>query len=249
MKSLAAILSFVLAGTAAAQEPARDALKDFKIGDRVELLLKNGFSVQGEIVSTDPKVTEVEKMKVIVIDIGYEYPELKGHVGVERIHVKSARKLPLLGDKEIQQREKARQEALKRMEAEDMARRARIAAQEMEEERARKEAEKQAQAEKLKGLGADLEAKAEMLKKGAELHAKFPESAGWGSDEKMKALALKPITHVPLTMDEREFMANYETWVKYKAYLAEQKSKEKEKEAVEELKKETPAPKPEEPPK
>jgi hypothetical protein len=243
MKPLTALLVLALAGTAAAQDPPRDPLKDLKIGDRVEVYLKNGFSFQGEIVSVDPKVTEVEKMKIITLDIGYEYPELKGHLGIERIHIKSARKLPMLGDKEIQQREKARQEALKRMEAEDMARRARIAARDLEMEKERKEAEKKEKAEKLKGLGADLEAKAEVLKKGAELYSRFPPEAGWGP-EKANEIAKKTITRVPATQDERDFISNLEIWLKYRDYLQEQNQKEKEKEAVEEVKKEEPAPAP-----
>jgi hypothetical protein len=250
MKALScAAIVLALAGSAAAQEPSRDPLKEFKIGDRVELLLKNGFSLQGQIISTDPKVTELEKMKVITIDIGWEYPELKGHVGVERIHVKGARRLPRLEPKDLEARDKARQAALKRMETEDSARRARIAARDAEAEAERKAAEELEKAEKLKGVGADLEAKAETLKKGAELHARFPESAGWGT-EKLKAIGLKTITQVPATTEEREFMANYETWVKYKTYLEEEKTKEKAKEAVEGPKKEPePAPKPEEAPK
>ena len=63
MKPIAALLVLVLAGPLAAQEPVRDPLKDFKIGDRVELILKNGYSFQGEIISTDPKSQDVEKMK------------------------------------------------------------------------------------------------------------------------------------------------------------------------------------------
>jgi len=247
MKPLAILLVLALAGTAAAQDPPRDPLKDIKVGDRVELILKNGFSIQGQLISLDPKVTEVEKMKVIVLDIGYEYPELKGHVGVERVHVKSSRKLARLELKDLENREKARQEALKRMETEDMARRARMAERDIEIEKERKEAEKKEKAEKMKGLGKDLEAKAEMLKKGAELHAKFPESGGWGV-EKAKAIGVKTITHVPASTEEREFLENFETWVKYKSYLEEQKSKEKETEAVEDVKKEpTPAPKGEAP--
>ncbi|HZN61849.1 MAG TPA: hypothetical protein VFC90_05540 [Planctomycetota bacterium] len=253
MKSLVALLFLAVAGPAAAQaqDPPRDPLKDFKIGDRIELILRNGFSIMGEIIAVDPKTTDVTKMKVITLDVGWEYPELKGHIGVERIHVKAARRLPHLGDKEVKAREKARQDALKRMEAEDNSRRALIAARDLEAEEERKAAEKKEQAEKLKGLGKDLEAKAEMLKKGAELHAKYPESAGWGV-EKMKAIGMKTITQVPATTDERDFMQNYETWVKYKAYLEEQKTKEKENEAVEGVKKEpapAPAPKPEEAPK
>jgi hypothetical protein len=248
MKSLVVLLFLAVAGTAAAQEPARDPLKDFKVGDRIELILRNGFSIMGEIIAVDPKATELEKMKVITLDVGWEYPELKGHVGVERIHVKAAKKLPHLGDKEVQAREKARQDALKRMEGEDNARRARIAARDLELEEERKAAEAKDQAEKMKGLGADLEAKAAMLKKGAELYAKFPESAGWGP-EKLKAIGLKTITQVPASADEREFLANYETWQKYKTYLEEQKNEEKKKEAVGEVKKEpAPAPKPEEAP-
>src|SRR5687767_14483056 len=96
MKSPLALLFLSFAGVAAAQEPSRDPLKDFKLGDRVELSLKNGFAVQGEIITIDPKVTDVEKMNVITLDIGWEYPELKGHIGVERIHVKAARKLGIL---------------------------------------------------------------------------------------------------------------------------------------------------------
>lgn len=249
MKSLLALLFLSSAGVAAAQEPSRDPLKDFKLGDRVELSLKNGFSVQGEIITIDPKVTDLEKMKVITLDIGWEYPELKGHIGVERIHVKSARKLGILSQKELETRDKARQEALKRMEAEDMARRARIAARDQEIEAERLAAEKAEKAEKLKGLGADLQAKAEMLKKGADLHARFPEAGGWGAD-RLKAIGLKTITRVPATAEERDFLANYETWVQYKTYLADQKTKEKETEAVEDVKKEPgPAPKPEETPK
>ena len=246
MKSLAALLVLALAGSAAAQEPAKDKdpLKEFKLGDRVELNLKNGFSVQGEIISIDPKVTEVRLMQVITLDIRWEYPELTGHVGVERVHVKSARKLPRLEEKDIQERDKARKEALKRMEAEDGARRARIAAREIEIEKERKAADERDKAEKLKGLGAELEAKAGMLKKGAELHARFPEADGWGA-EKLKAIGMKTITQVPRTPEEAAFLENYDAWTKYKTYLEEQKSnKEKEKEAVEEVKKEpAPAPK------
>lgn len=247
MRSLIALLFLTGAGVAAAQESARDALKDLKLGDRVELFLKNGFSVQGEIISVDPKITEVEKMKVIMLDIGWEYPELKGHVGVERIHVKGSRKLDRLSQKELEARDKARQEALRRMESEDMARRARIAARDQELEVERMAAEKKEKAEKMKGLGKELEAKAEMLKKGAEVHGKFPESAGWGPD-RMKQIAQKTITRVPATMEEREFAENIDLWIQYRNYLEEQKTKEKEKEAVEDVKKE-PAPKPEEAPK
>lgn len=249
MKALIALLFLAAARPAAAQDPPRDPLKDFKLGDRVELFLKNGFSVQGEIISIDPKITELEKMKVITIDIGWEYPELKGHVGVEKINIKSAKKLDRLSQKELEARDKARQEALKRMETEDMARRARIAARDQELERERLDAEKAEKAEKLKGLAADLAAKAEMLKKGADLHAKFPESAGWGQ-EKLKAIGQKTFTKVPITPEEKEFMGSYDAWLQYKSYLEEQKSKEKEKEAVEDVKKEpAPAPKPEEAPK
>jgi len=249
MKSLVALLFLAVAGPAAAQaqDPPRDPLKDFKIGDRIELILRNGFSIMGEIIAVDPKTTDVTKMKVITLDVGWEYPELKGHIGVERIHVKAARRLPHLGDKEVKAREKARQDALKRMEAEDNSRRALIAARDLEAEEERKAAEKKEQAEKLKGLGKDLEAKAEMLKKGAELHARFPESAGWGPD-KMNQIVLKTRTQVPANADEAEFAKNIEVWMQYKAYLAELKTKEKEKEAVEDVKKE-PAPKPEEAPK
>ena len=247
MRSAIALLFLLGAGVASAQEPAKDGLKDLKLGDRVEIFLKNGFSFQGELISLDPKVTEVDKMKVITVDIGWEYPELKGHIGVERIHVKSARKLPRLSQKELETRDKARQEALRRMESEDMSRRARIAARDQELEAERQAAEKVEKAEKMKGVGKDLEAKADMLKKGAELHAKFPESAGWGP-AKMNQIVLKSRTQVPATAQEAEFAANIETWIQYKAYLDEQKTKEKEKEAVEDVKKE-PAPKPEEAPK
>ena len=243
MKSIAALFVLALAGPAAAQEPARDPLKDFKVGDRVELILKNGFSFQGEIISIDPKNLDVEKMKVIHLDIGWEYPELKGLVGVERIHVKNARRLPHLSAKEVEARNKARQEALKRMESEDMARRARIAARDQELERERLASEKLEKAERMKGLGADLEAKAEMLKKGAELHARFPESAGWGA-KRLEAIGQKTITQVPRTEDERDFLANYDTWLKYKVYIEAEKDKEKEKEAVEEIKEPAPAPEP-----
>jgi hypothetical protein len=243
MKPIAALLVLVLAGPLAAQEPVRDPLKDFKIGDRVELILKNGYSFQGEIISTDPKSQDVEKMKVIHLDIGWEYPELKGLVGVERIHVKTARRLPHLSAKEVEARNKARQEALKRMETEDMARRARIAARDQELERERLAAEKLEKAEKMKGLGADLEAKAEMLKKGAELHARFPESAGWGA-KRLEAIGQKTITQVPRTADERDFLANYDTWLTYKNYLAEQESTKKETEAVKETIEPAPAPAP-----
>jgi hypothetical protein len=247
MKPLAILLVLALAGTAAAQDPPRDPLKDIKVGDRVELILKNGFSIQGQLIALDPKVTEVEKMKVIVLDIGYEYPELKGHVGVERVHVKSSRKLARLELKDLEIREKARQEALKRMETEDMSRRARMAERDIEIEKERKEAEKKEKAEKMKGLGADLQAKAELLKKGAEFYAKFPPSAGWGQ-EKAKEITQKAFTHVPVTADEREFMGGIELWMSYRNYVEEQKSKEKEKEAVEDVKKEpSPAPKEEAP--
>ena len=172
MKALVAVLFAAVSTTALAQDPPRDPLKDFKVGDRVELVLVTGFSVQGQIIARDPKISELPKMTVITLDIGWEYPELKGHVGVERIHIKTAKKLPILTPDDLAARDKARAEALKKMEAEDQGRRARLAEREIEIEKSRRDAEKKEKAaEKMKGVGAELEAKAEMIKKGAELFA------------------------------------------------------------------------------
>ncbi|HTF57858.1 MAG TPA: hypothetical protein VK661_11560 [Planctomycetota bacterium] len=242
MKALSALLVLTFPTLAAAQEGPQDPLKDIKIGDRVQLELRTGFSIQGQIISTDPKITAIEKMPVITLDVSWEYPELRGHLGVERIHIKSVKKLPRLSAAELEARDKARQEALKKMGAEDMARRARMAETDLEVEKAKKAAEKKEKGEKLKGVGADLEAKAEMIKKGAELYAKFPPSEGWGP-EKAKEIAQKTITRVPATDEEREFISNMDVWLQYQNYL-----KEKEKAAVEE-EKPAPAPKKEEAPK
>lgn len=239
MRTYSLLFVLAFAGPAAAQDPPRDPLKDLKLGDRVEINLKTGFSIQGKLIAIDPKVTELEKMQVITLDISWEYPELKGHVGVERIHIKSSRKLPVLTPDELAARDKARQEALKKMETEDTARRARMAEREMEIEKTRREAEKREKAEKMKGVGAELEAKAEMMKKGAELFAKFPPEGGWGPD-RAKQIAQKTITNVPATPDEREFIANIALWLQYRSYLEEKKLKGKEEEAVEEPKKEPP---------
>jgi hypothetical protein len=241
MKALSCLLILAFPALAAAQEGPRDPLKDIKIGDRVQVELRTGFSIQGQIISTDPKITAVEKMPVITLDVKWEYPELKGYVGIERIHIKSVTKLPRLDAKELEARDKAREEALKKMMAEDSARRARMAETELEGERAKKEAEKKEKGEKLKGVGAELEAKAEMLKKGAELYAKYPPSDGWGP-EKAKEIAQKTITKVPATEAERDFISNMDVWLQYQNYL-----KEKEKAAVE--KEPAPEPRKEEAPK
>jgi len=242
MKALSVLLVLACPALAAAQEAPRDPLKDIKIGDRVQIELRTGFSIQGQIISTDPKVTAIEKMPVITLDVKWEYPELRGYVGVERIHIKSVTKLPRLEAKDLEARDKAREEALKKMGAEDAARRARMAETEIEAEKAKKEAEKKEKGEKLKGVGADLEAKAAMIKKGAEIYAKFPPSDGWGPD-KAKEIAQKTITKVPATTDELDFMSNIDAWMQYQNYL-----KEKEKAVVEE-EKPAPAPKKEEAPK
>ena len=242
MKALSALLVLTFPALAAAQEGPQDPLKDIKIGDRVQLELRTGFSIQGQIISTDPKITAIEKMPVITLDVSWEYPELRGHLGVERIHIKSVKKLPRLSAAELEARDKARQEALKKMGAEDMARRARMAETDLEVEKAKKAAEKKEKGEKLKGVGAELEAKAEMIKKGAELFNRFPPSEGWGP-EKAKDIAQKTITKVPATEDEREFISNIDLWLQYQNYI-----KEKEKAAVEE-EKPAPAPKKEEAPK
>jgi hypothetical protein len=246
MKPLAVLLALVFVPSAAAQDAPRDPFKDFRVGDRVEVQLRNGFTITGQILSNDPKVTTLEKMQVIILDIGWEYPELRGHVGVERIHTKSVKKLPKLSADELEARDKARQAALRRMEEEDAARRSRMVERELEAEKARREAEKKEKLEKSKGLGADLEAKAGMLKKGAELFAKFPPSEGWGQD-KIKAISMKAVARVPTTNDEREFAENFTVWFEYKKYLEDEALKAKEKEAVEvpkpEVKKEEP-PKP-----
>jgi len=246
MKPLAVLLTLAFVPAASAQDAPRDPFKDFKVGDRIQISLRSGFVLQGQILSSDPKVTTLEKMQTIILDVQWEYPELKGHIGVERIHVKSVKRLPILSKEELAERDKARQAALKRMDAEDMARRSRLAEREIEIENARREAEKKEKLEKSKGLGADLEAKAELLKKGAALHEKFPPSAGWGP-EKLKEISMKTITKVPATNDEREFAENIATWLEYKKYLEDEAMKTKEKEAVEgpkpEVKKEEP-PKP-----
>ena len=243
MKALVAALVLALPSLASAQEGTQDPLKELKVGDRVELTLRTGFSIQGQIIATDPKVTALDKMPVITVDVSWEYPELKGHLGVERIHIKSARKLPKLTAAELEARDKLRRDALKKMDLEDAARRARMAETDLEVEKAKKAAEKKDKVEKSKGAGADLEAKAAMIKKGADLYARFSPSDGWGPD-KAKDIAQKAVAKVPPTTDELDFMNNIEVWLQYQSYL-----KEKEKAVEEEKPAPAPEPKKEEAPK
>jgi len=148
---------------------------------------------------------------------------------------------------DLEAREKARQESLQRMASEDSARRARQAQQDMEEERVRQEALKKAEEAKKSGVAEDLRAEAELIEKGAKIFAKFPVSAGWGQ-EKATEIAQKNTLKLPLTDEEREFMQNFELWVKYKIFQEQQRLKEGLKEPPKE-KEETPKPKTEEAPK
>lgn len=231
MKIAAAVaLSLALAAPAVAQDA--DPFAGVKLGDRVELTLKSKFAVKGQIISTDPQVTELEKMKVITLDVNLEYPELTGHIGVERSQVVSVRKLPRLTAAELEAREKARQTAMKRMAEEDNARRARLAERELEIEKARLDEERRAKEREKDGVLGDLKEQAEMIEKGAGIYAKFPPSAGWGP-QKLEEIANKNTLKIPVSEEEREFLLNYDLWAKYKAYKEAEDLKAKLKAAQE----------------
>lgn len=240
MKILAALaLSLALALPAAAQEGPSDPFKDVKLGDRVELTLKSNFAIQGQIITVDPHVTEIEKMKVITLDVNLEYPELTGHIGVERSQVRSVRKLPKLSAAELEARDKARQAAMKRMADEDNARRARMAERELEIEKARLDEAKRKKEKEKEGILGDVKEQAEMIAKGGAIFAKFPPAAGWGP-AKLEEIANKNTLKIPISDEEREFLLNYDLWAKYKAYKEEQDLKARLKaasEAAEEAKK------------
>ncbi len=219
-----------LAAPASAQDAPQDPLKDCKLGDRVELTLKSGFAVSGQIVTVDPRITELEKMTVITLDIALEVPELTGHLGVERSQIKSVRKLPKLTPADLEAREKARQAALKRMSEDDGVRRAKAAERELELEKERAEKEKAEKGEKVKGVLGDVKEQAELIEKGGALFAKFPPPE-WGP-KKLEEIGNKNTLRLPLTDEEREFLLNYDLWAKYKAYQEQEELKEKLKDAA-----------------
>lgn len=242
MKAIALMTGLLLAGSAWAQDAAQDPLKEYKLGDRVELTLKSNFAIQGKLISTTADLTELEKMTVITLDISTEYASLSGHMGVERHQIKSVRRLPRLSPAELEARDKARQQALKRLALEDSVKRKRLAEQELEDEALKAEEEKRGKEKEREGVAGELKAQAEMLEKGAALYAKFPPPE-WGA-EKLKEISNKSITKVPVLPDETEFVAGYDLWLGYKMHMDKKTLEDKTKSATEEPKKTEPAPAP-----
>lgn len=211
------MLSFLLlALLGAAQEtPAvassPDSLKDLRVGDRIEVTLKNESVIRGTIdFLTDTHLG---------VDISLEAVNLNGILTLKVADVETAAKL-----RKISRDDAEKMLALKKADAERLAAESR---RQEEELKKRAEAEVKAQEDELlKTLKVEEKSKADevmekmaRLSEGLALLKKFPPDAGWG-DEKLAALKAQFLkTKVPLAEDERNFVNNFSLWKEAKAYV------------------------------
>ena len=163
----------------------------------------------------------------ITLDMGIEYPGLNGTMTLPKRDLKEIRQLQKL-DKLTEDRlreEKAR--IRKDLEAQNDARRK---SEQERDEKARTAIEATESEDKEKAaLQNELKAaveKAERIQKGQEFLKKFPPPQ-WGP-EKLKDIANKNLTRLPVTPDERVFAENYDLWSDARKYMEEQQKKKKE---------------------
>ncbi len=164
----------------------------------------------------------------ITIDMGLEYPGLNGTMTLPKRDIKEIRQLQKLDPATEARLREAKAQVRKDLEAQNEARRQAQAerdakAREALEASEREDQEKTAAQNELKAA-VD---KAERIQKGQEFLKRFPPPE-WGP-EKLKAIANKSLTRLPVTEDERLFSQVYEQWLEARKFQEEQQKKKEEK--------------------
>ncbi|OHB77384.1 MAG: hypothetical protein A2Z34_11650 [Planctomycetes bacterium RBG_16_59_8] len=205
-------LTFIVASLlAVAQDPIGDLLKEVKIGDRIEIALRNEGSVCGLVKAITPQE--------IKIDLSREPGGLNALLILNTEEIESFKKLKSLDSGDLRsaeaksQAERERLAEANRQLEEEMAK--------LEEEDIRKavEADEGFEEGEKKGKVSEAIEKAKKRAQGLELLEKFPPDAGWG-EEKLAVLRTQFIrTKVPITEDEREFVKNFDLWKEAKTIL------------------------------
>ncbi len=165
--------------------------------------------------------------KTLTLDVSWEYPGLDGTLTIAKDQVRAVRKLQPLDPKTLERLKEEKAKIAQGLARDNEARAA------LEEERAL-QAEKDAEEarriaeEKLPGSEeAKVIKEAEKIKKALEIYRKFPPPE-WGP-EKFTDIQGKSIRKQMPSMEEREFMQNYEAWLMAKDYYEKKKGEKEEK--------------------
>jgi molecular chaperone DnaK (HSP70) len=193
--------ALVLAAGLQQPTPAPRVFDNVKLGDHVEVVLKNNFSFRGICFPVTPD------KKQLTIKL-YGYPEVDGTITFKEHNVKRVIQLKALSDadrermleevRQAQERTAAAEEARRRREAEALAKRKEAEAKAAEEEeRAKETAKKQ--------------------EKAVSFYKRFPPKDGWGP-EKFDEIKGK----VNGTPEEQLFFNNFELWLEGKQYAGDE---------------------------
>ncbi len=163
----------------------------------------------------------------LTLDLSWEYPGLNGTMTVLKDQIRGIRKLEALDPKTRERLEEEKKKLAEQLVRDNDDRRA---AEEERDKRARDEADARQKEEEKRAGAKDEIARvgkdAENLKKALELYRQFPPPE-WGS-KRYKEISEKSTRKLPTTLDEREFLSNYETWLLAQKYYEEKEKGGKE---------------------
>ena len=232
---IAAVFICLLALPLAAQE---DVYRDLVLGDRVQIVFRNGSTMRGTLVAPpkDPRIEEkiesVDYLKVsgLTLDIKWEYPGSEGTITIPKDQIGSIRELLKLDKATLDRLEKDRKRIKAQIGKDEADRKAdNVKRKEAALEAAKKLAEdEEASArsagdiERLQGELADLQA-------GQDLLAQFPPPA-WGP-ERLKKINEMATFGIRPSAEEEEFQLKYSQW---SAAFGQQEKEAEAKKEVEE---------------
>jgi hypothetical protein len=201
-------------------------------------------------VYADPAV-EIAKQDTVLVDVGMEYPDLTGQMGVPRVNVKAVRKLRELTAEEAREIERQRLKALEDLRDTEKKRLASAAKDAQARRRELEEAEKRRLADEATKTAAELKRQAELIEKAKAVYEKFPPEK-YNPKALAEVVQRQNVLKQNLPPDWKEYSENIELWQQYHDYINRKAEKEKEKEKEQppkETPKETPKEEPKEPPK
>jgi hypothetical protein len=214
------IVMTLVASLAAAQE---DPWKTLVLGDRIQVTFRGGNMVIGQIDTKpgDPKVkvavVDYSKAQEVTINLSLEYPGLNGTMTILKKEIKAIRKLQALDATMLRRLEEERMKYNQSLAAEEEARKSAEVKREQDGVAAIEAQRKQQEVEaSIAGAGQDVIKKADRIKQGLALLARFPPSS-WGP-ERITEIMNKTQARLPVTQDEREFMENQTLWNEALAY-------------------------------
>ncbi len=242
MKAWSAAIVLAMASPAMAQTK-EDPLKDSLYGHRVEIMLRSGFGVLGQIVTDTEgsivKEQDLAKARTILLDMSLEYPELGGRkaiesggkfipniVGFERNQIKSVRRLPDMSPEDVKAREAQREEAYARILAEEASRRKMEAEIESARKKEIEDRLKKKREEEGKTEAGKMQVLAERVQKAAAIYEKYGASA----PDTLKAIEGKNLRKQPLSDEDKQLLKDFPEWAWYKANYVDEKPKEPPKE-------------------